>query len=1054
VTTKPRRRTPQRFYDPLAWVIVRAPLLPVDAYLGLVDQSLAAAERWQTENRTLSPTDPWVRLALMVGGGHLLQALQSKAQEDKSARSKLLRYQIRMSTRPTPYGLFAGVALGELGETTNIAIDGSPPVRRARPDMGWLLSFAAGLEARPEIRRQLQVMVHPAAFSYAGRIFLANPTPLGNADWPPHVSVRESQAVRAALTRARTPISYTLLADELCGLPGADADKVEQLLTELWQQGLLLTDLRPPLTTACPATYVARRLLSLADQPPEARRLDATLGALSDWGRLNPTEAAAKWPRLEESLKELHPTNDTPIQVDLALHLKNATINEQVAHEAARAAELLLRLTLIPRGATHLSAYRAAFESRYGHDREVPLIELLDPHFGLGPPSNYGHGGGSGFDARRMANRYDTLQTLALDAVAKRRLVIELDDATLGRLATWDPTPEALPLSLDLCFFVIAPSAAAIDEGRFLIALGPNVGARQAGRYLGRFADLLGSPALQALAEIMRAEAMHSPHAIQAELVYLPRRLRSANVVIRPAVHDYEIAVGVSPGVPRERTIPLDELTVSVSKGRFRLRWRGPGTDVIVRAGHMLTNFNAPEVCRFLDDLADDGVAQLSMFDWGAVASYPFLPRIQSGRIILSPARWRITPALRDAAFPADTDFLEKLAYFRKEWNLPRYVYLATGDNRLLLDLEASDQVAELRKELAQLHDSGAVILQEALPGPEHAWIPGPNGHYLTELVVPLVLGPRKSSLPTQQVTRQDELRQSLLPVLPLTRLRPPGSDWLFLKIYCPSILEDELLISAVRDFCHETSRAGLLDGWFFLRYSDPDPHIRLRFRGDPHRLLSRLLPEVCSWCAELMSEGLCQRFAFDTYDREIERYGGPAGMALAEAVFTADSPAVVDILTVLRKRANLDRLTVAVISIDDLLASIGLDEIERLDWYKRQVTSRRTSGDEFRERKTTLRSLLGTLNGLTGMTAGPELAQIFAERQRSLAPIARSFAELDKQRELTKARESILPSIVHMHCNRLVGADRTIEERALGLLLRVRQSLKESPPRAPTAEK
>jgi len=1027
----------------------------VEAYLGLGDHSLDAAGRWQTEDRTLVPTDPWVHLALTVGGGHLLQALQSKAQEDKSARGKLLRYQIRMSTRPTPYGLFAGVALGKFGEATNATIRGTPPVRRARPDMGWLLSFVGGLEARPNIRRQLEVTVHPAAFACAGRVFLANPTPLRNGDSPPHVSVRESHTVRAVLTRARNAIRYSLLADELRSLQGADGDRLEELLTELWQQGLLLTDLRPPLTMPSPASYVARRLLSLADPPPEAHRLHSTLGTLTDWGRLNPTDAAAEWPGLAKSLKDLYSTNDTPIQVDMALDLKNATVNAQVAHEAARAAELLLRLTPMPHGAAHLSAYRAVFESRYGHDREVPLIELLDPHFGLGPPSSYGRGGHTNFDARRMATRHETLQTIALDAMAKRRLVVELDDVTLGRLTTWDPTSNALPQSLDLCIFVIAPSPAAIDEGRFLIALGPSVGAGQAGRYLGRFADLLGSAAHQALSEIVRVEAAHSPNAIQAELVYLPRRLRFANVAIRPAVHDYEIAVGVSPGVSREQTIPLDELRVSVSNGRFRLRWCGPGTDVIVRAAHMLTNFSAPEVCRFLDDLADDGVAQLSIFDWGPATSFPFLPRIQSGRVILSPARWRITSALRDAAIPADTkDFLHKVVSFRKDWNVPRYVYLATGDNRLLLDLEAAEQVDELRRELAQLGDTGAAILQEAVPGPEHAWMPGPNGHYLAELVVPLVLRPGNSSLPTQPVTRKEEPMQSMLPVSLLARLRPPGSDWLFVKIYCPSVLQDELLIGAVRDFCHEIRRTGLSDGWFFVRYSDPDPHIRLRFRGGPHRLLSHLLPEVCSWCAELMSEGLCQRFTFDTYDREIERYGGPAGIAVAEAVFTADSPAVIDALTNLRKRTSLDRLTLAVVSIDDLLASIGLSEIERLNWYKGRVTSRRASGNEFRERKTTLRSLLGALDGLAGMAGGPELARIFAERRRSLAPIAGRFAELDKHHELTKARETILSSIVHMHCNRLVSADWTIEEPALGLLLRVRQSLKESPLQAQPAEK
>lgn len=1043
----PRLRPSRRSYEPLGWVLIRMPALPVDAYLALADEASGAAVRWRTEDGTWVPADPWVRLALTVGGGNLLRALREGAQKNRAARGKLLRYQIRMSTRPTPYGLFAGVALGAIGRATDIAIARAPPVLRARPDMGWLLSFVGALEARPELRRQLRTAAHPAAFSLAGRVFLTDVTPLSDSIGPGTVSVRESGAVRAVLSHARAPVPYSQLADALCQLPGADADRVEQLLTELWQQGLLLTDLRPPLTTGSPAAYVARRLSSLAGPPPEARQLQAALDALGDWGRLGPGQAAAAWPALEAALDALHPAVGTPIQVDLGLPMATATVTARVADEAARAAELLLRLTLLPRGLPHLAAYRAAFAARYGHDREVPLLELLDPHFGLGPPSSYGQGGGAGFDGRRMAMRQETLQAVALAAAAERRLAVELDEAMLTRLAVWDPAPEALPASLDLCVFVIAPSAAAIDDGEFLIVLGPNVGAGQAGRYLGRFADLLGPPAERALAEAARAEAGHAPQAAWAELVYLPRRLRSANVAVRPAIRDHEIAVGVPPAVPLDRAIPLDELVVGVRDGRFRLRWPARGVEVTVRAGHMLTNFQAPEVCGFLDDVAEDGVAQLTAFDWGPLAAYPFLPRLTSGRVVLTPARWRISAALRDAELPADpAGFAAALARFRTRWNLPRHVYLTTGDNRLLLDLEALDQADLLRAELARLGEAGAVLLQETLPGPEHAWVRGPDGRYLAELVIPLRLRPRAGGLPGRSAVQGDEPKRTVAAMPVFARARPPGSDWLFLKLYCPRLLEEELLAGPVRDFCNEISQAGLSDAWFFARYSDPDPHIRLRFRGDPNRLLGRLLPEICSWCAELMTGGLCQRFAFDTYDREIERYGGPAGLAAAEAVFAADSPAAVDLLALFHTRPDLDRLTATAVSIDDLLAGLGLGEAGRLDWYKGRVTSRQSGGQDFRERKAMLRSLFGAPDGLAAAIAGAELSRILAGRRRSLAPTAARLEELEARGDLTKPREAILHSIVHLHCNRLAGTDRSIEERALGLLLRLRRSLKEAP--------
>jgi class I lanthipeptide synthase len=391
-------------------------------------------------------------------------------------------------------------------------------------------------------------------------------------------------------------------------------------------------------------------------------------------------------------------------------------------------------------------------------------------------------------------------------------------------------------------------------------------------------------------------------------------------------------------------------------------------------------------------------------------------------------------------------DFPEKLARFREQWKLPRYSYLALGDNRLLLDLEAPPQAEVLREELAALRAGAALVLHEALPGPEHAWIKGSRGSYLAEFIVPLVLRPFvKGGAPAPAV--EDEAPHRDVPSASLVnRLRPPGSDWLFVKLYCPAVLEEEFLVGPVRDFCHEVSRRRLTDGWFFVRYADPDLHIRLRFRGDPNRLLTELLPEVCAWGGEVIGEGMCQRFAFDTYDREIERYGGPAGMALVEAVFTADSPAAVDLLAVLRRTSDLDRLTLAVASIDDLLSALGLDGAERQRWYRSRVRVPHLSGPDFRERKAVLRSLLGEADGVARLEQGAAFAGIFAERRRSLASVAKRLAALVDGSDLGRPLPTILESVIHMHCNRLAGADRGLEERALGLLLRVGQSLKAAP--------
>jgi thiopeptide-type bacteriocin biosynthesis protein len=440
-----------------------------------------------------------------------------------------------------------------------------------------------------------------------------------------------------------------------------------------------------------------------------------------------------------------------------------------------------------------------------------------------------------------------------------------------------------------------------------------------------------------------------------------------------------------------------------------------------------------------------DGSAQLGTFDWGQSAGFPFLPRVQAGRIVLSLAQWRIDAETRTSELPTERSrgFSEALARWRSRWQVPRQVYLSFGDNRLLLDLEDAAQVQELRTEVHRLQEDSCIVLQEALPAPDQAWATGPGGHFITEFVVPLVLRdtPKRSNgessdLPTPIHTGAAE-----------DRSRAPGSNWLFAKLYCPHAFQEDLIAGPMRTFCDFVRASGLAEEWFFIRYSDPDPHLRLRFRGVPERLVGQVLPQFCSWAADLMAEGSCLRFSFDTYERELERYGGLAGTAAAETLFAADSRAVAKLLCLDQQRSlGMDRTTLAVLSIDDLLASLGLSEADRLEWYRDRVVSRHETGPEYRQRKAILRELLGNPQDLQTESANEAMEQVFAARRAALASVARRLGELAERGELSQLPAMRYRSFVHMHCNRLLGCGQAPEERVLGLLLRTREGLDRAP--------
>src|SRR4029077_9570790 len=142
----------------------------------------------------------------------------------------------------------------------------------------------------------------------------------------------------------------------------------------------------------------------------------------------------------------------------------------------------------------------------------------------------------------------------------------------------------------------------------------------------------------------------------------------------------------------------------------------------------------------------------------------------------------------------------------------------------------------------------------------------------------------------------------------------------------------DRVLTGLVAPLAAEALRSGQARRWFFIRFADPEPHLRVRFAGDPAWLWRELLPAFHEAARPWLDDGRVHRVQLDTYEREVERYGGPGGIELAEAVFSADSDAVLEALPPLVGEAGLDRRwRFAFLGIDRLLDDLGLDLEERL---------------------------------------------------------------------------------------------------------------------------
>ena len=264
---------------------------------------------------------------------------------------------------------------------------------------------------------------------------------------------------------------------------------------------------------------------------------------------------------------------------------------------------------------------------------------------------------------------------------------------------------------------------------------------------------------------------------------------------------------------------------------------------------------------------------------------------------------------------------------------------------------------------------------------------------------------------------------------------------------YTGTAIADQLLREVIAPLVAKVVGSGAADRWFFIRYGDPDWHVRLCFHGTPERLRGEALPAVESAVNPLLRSGLLWRVQFDTYEREVERYGGDEGIVLAERLFQADSEAVLEILELLESGdAGLDeRWRLALHGMDALLSDLGFDLQTKstvLDSvraafareFRADTKLKIQLGERFRKERQSLQALLAS-----APDAGHALApgfEILRQRSARLAPIVADLKACEEAVGLTVPIIELAPSYLHMHGNRLLRSGQRAHELVLYDLL------------------
>lgn len=276
--------------------------------------------------------------------------------------------------------------------------------------------------------------------------------------------------------------------------------------------------------------------------------------------------------------------------------------------------------------------------------------------------------------------------------------------------------------------------------------------------------------------------------------------------------------------------------------------------------------------------------------------------------------------------------------------------------------------------------------------------------------------------------------------------MEPPHTQgaplWLTAYLFFEGHVYSEAADRVIREVVTPLARSCCPDAgrWFFLRYAEEASHVRLRFFAPGPVLEETIWPRVAEAAA---SSELVVRATRERYEPEVERYGGPWGLALAEELFHRQSEAALALLEKIPPGTRPQRLGKGLLAMLVLLFLYRGQRREAAELARRYGTDYlKIWARDAEEQEHWLRTfqegfdrqadrLAGYLESAwEALESGGELTPELDAYRRDMDDVARRLRELfDQGRLRLDGRPAadwdecvrwIVPSYIHMMNNRL----------------------------------
>lgn len=688
-------RFPYQFFDEF---IVRTPLLSYKEFLNNFTEST------NDENIHKLLNDDTFREAIYLASPFLVLEIEKNlSQKDFSQiagklKNTILKYTSRITTRSTPFGLFASVGIGHFSsiETDNRNIQSSKTyMRDTKIDMHFLVNLAHHFSETPEIRQHLNFFPNNSIYKVGNKIrFVEYKLSDGKRNYVISTAPLSAE-LECVLNHSKNgktfkEITHLLISAEI------SYDEAREFVEELIDNQVLVSELEPNVSGDDFLTSIIsilkransiEQVKILCDIQNKLKELDNTFG-----------NSNRRYSEIEKSIKLLNCEYDRKYLLQTDLYCKDEfELSSKWKKQLKEGISFLNKITLANKE-THLEKFKKAFYERYEH-QEVSLMLALDTEIGIGYQQGLQTKGIHPYlddlelspekEKPSMELRINSVQQILnaklQEAQLENRNCIKLSDEDFEDYKeNWQDLSEAMSVMAE----VVTEGS---QEKLFI-----NGGNGNAGRLLGRFCSEK-SNIKELVKKIAEMENELNKNKILAEIIHLPEA-RIGNIIRRPTIRNYEIPFLGKSVIPAENQIPVNDLYLSVKEERIILRSKKLNKEIIpylTNAHNYYTN--TLPVYHFLSNLNSQNRRTGLYFSWGDLERfYHFFPRIEYKNIILSKAQWKVSEREIKHLFSYISDkerLMTEVHIWQRKRRMPQWIQWVKSDNTLTINLKNYDLV-------------------------------------------------------------------------------------------------------------------------------------------------------------------------------------------------------------------------------------------------------------------------------------------------------------------------------------------------------------------------